>query len=168
MRSLARSLPPFFVTALLLACEGTSQLTSFGGRTSAWVPDPSATIAHEYYSGFINSVDLVIVDPVTWTTTWTKLYSGLQPQPSLPDIRFPAEQIVLTALGQRVSGGFDIRIDSIVRFEHGSQVYVTTTAPGQGCATTQALTQPVYLVRISPPLREPIAFPRTTVTRNCP
>src|SRR5256885_14957020 len=72
----------------------------------------------------------------------------------------------LVALGQRNSGGYDIRIDSVVHFERGSVTYVTATAPGDRCVTTGALTQPVDVIRLSPRV-DPIAFQQQAVVRDC-
>ena len=39
----------------------------FGSRASVWLPDPSAVIVHEYYSGLVDAADLVISDSQTWS-----------------------------------------------------------------------------------------------------
>ncbi len=73
---------------------------------------------------------------------------------------------VVVALGQRSTGGYDIRIDSVVQFQRGSVTYVTATSPGQKCGTTSALSQPVDVIRLSPKV-EPIVFQRRAVVRDC-
>lgn len=57
----------------------------------------------------------------------------------------------MASLGERSTGGFDIRIDSVVTHEDGIAVYVTTWAPGPACVTPQSLTQPIHAVRVSRP-----------------
>src|SRR6266480_2833169 len=79
---------------------------------------------------------------------------------------FAPEQVVLVALGQRRTGGYDIRIDSVVQFQRASVAYVTATAPGQNCVTTSALSQPVDLIRLSPKV-EPIVFQQRLVVQDC-
>jgi len=136
---------PVLAIALSLGCADASSppvdRTTFGSRASVWLPDSSAAIAHEYYSGFVDATDLVITDSPSWVVTWAQIYARLRPQPSLPAVDFRTERVVLAALGQRNTGGYDIRIDSVVHFQRGRVTYVAATAPGRGCFTTQALSR---------------------------
>lgn len=156
--------------ALSLGCADASAPpadgAAFGARVSTWLPDSTAAVAHEYYSGVVDAAGLVIADSQSWASTWDRVYAGRRPQPSLPSVDFRTERVLLAALGQRNSGGYDIRIDSVARFERGSVTYVTTTSPGNRCATTQALTQPVDLMRISPVVG-PMRFQQRAVVRDC-
>ena len=169
MNASRRLVIPVFAVALSLGCgDATSppDWSAFGSRASVWLPDPSAVIVHEYYSGFVDAADLVISDLRTWAVMWARLNAGRQPQPPLPAVDFPTERVILVALGQRNSGGYEIRIDSVVHFERGSVTYVTATAPGDRCVTTGALTQPVDVIRLSPRV-DPIAFQQQAVVRDC-
>jgi len=47
-----------------------------------------------------------------------------------------------------------------------ADVIVTATSPGNRCVTTQALTQPVEVIRLPQGL-EPMAFQRQAVVRDC-
>ena len=73
---------------------------------------------------------------------------------------------MLVALVLRSHGGYDIRIDSVARFERGSIAYVTATAPGNRCFTTQALTQPVDVIGL-PARVEPMTVQQRAVVRDC-
>jgi PrcB C-terminal len=161
---------PVLAVALSLGCESTSAPppdgTALGARVTVLLPDTTSAIAHEYYSGFGAPAQLVIADSWSWADTWAKLYASLRPRPSLPAVDFRTERVVLVALGGRSNGGYDIRIDSVARFERGSVTYVTATAPGNRCFTTQALTQPVDLIRVSSSMR-PMTFLQRAVVRDC-
>jgi hypothetical protein len=171
MNVLTRLLLPVVAVALSLGCADASSPPgdgiALGTRLSAWVPDPSAALAHEYYSGFRDAAGLVIADSRSWEAAWARLYAGARPQPPLPAVDFRAERVVLVALGERNSGGYDIRIDSVARFQRGSVTYVTGTAPGHSCLKTGALTQPVDVIRLSRGV-EPMAFQQRAVVRDCP
>ncbi len=160
--------PSLLVTAVSLGCLDASSppfgAPAFGTRVAVDSPVP---VAHEYYSGLGDPARLVIADSATWAAIWAQVYAALQPRPSLPAVDFRTEQVLLAALGQRNTGAYDIRIDSVVRFTLGSVAYVTTTAPGRNCVTTQALTQPVELVRLAPPPVAPVAFAQRAVVRDC-
>jgi hypothetical protein len=139
---------------------------ALGPRTSVWLPDPSAAIAHGYYSGFVDAANLVIADSQSWAVAWAQINGSLRPQPDLPVVDFRTEQVLVVALGNRNSGGYDIRVDSVVHFQRGSGTYVTAAAPGDRCFTTGALTQPVDVIRLSPRV-ERIAFEQRAVVRDC-
>jgi len=124
-------------------------------------------LAHEYYSGLANETRAVVADAESWATTWAQVYANRQPQPVRPEVDFATDRVLVVALGQRGTGGFDIGVDSVVQFPASTVVYVRTVAPGQGCITTQALTQPVQLVRLPEPLA-PFAFQERSVVRDCP
>ena len=170
MNALTRLLVPLVSIALSLGCESASAPradgTALGPRVAVSLPDPTTAMAHEYFSGFGDPAQLVIADSWSWADTWAQLYTGLQPRPSLPAVDFRTERVVLVALGLRSHGGYDIRIDSVVRFERGSVTYVTTTAPGSRCFNFAALTQPVDLIRLSAPMG-PMTFQQRSVVRDC-
>jgi hypothetical protein len=44
--------------------------------------------------------------------------------------------------------GYDIAIEGVAREAGGAEVLVATTAPGDDCFTTQAITEPVVMVRV--------------------
>jgi len=151
----------------LVAAMGCRDATSptvidLGARLSVWVPDSAAVLAHEDYSGFSTATRAVVADGQSWAGTWAQLYSGTQPKPPQPDIDFTKDCVIVAALGGRPTGGFGINIDSIVGYNGGTVVYVTTSAPGPNSATTQLFTQPVELVRLTRP-PEPIVFQERAV-----
>ncbi len=171
MHAMTRAVALVLATALSLGCKGVSSplvdRTTFGSRVSVWLPPSTAVLVHGYDSGLGDSARLVISDAQTWAIIWAQLTARSQPQPPLPTVDFGTERLLLAALGQRNTGGYDIRIDSLVRFEHGSVAYVTRRAPGPSCFTTQALTHPVEIVRVSPAPLEPIAFDQQAVVVDC-
>jgi len=168
MKVTGYAFPSLLATALSLGCLDASTpplgAPAFGARVAAASPVP---IAHAYSSGLGAPARLVIADSATWAAIWAQVYAGLQPRPSLPAVDFGTQRVLLAALGQRNSGAYDIRIDSVVRFTSASVAYLTTTAPGRNCVTTQALTQPVDLVRLAPPPVAPVAFEQQAVVRDC-
>ena len=170
MNPLRRLLVPVLAIALSLGCQDASSPPvdgrAFGSRVSAWLRDSTAAITHEYYSGFGDSTNFVVEDSYTWAVTWARLYASLRPRPLLPTVDFRTERVVLVALGGRSTGGYDIRVDSVVRFQRGGVTYVTATSPGNRCVTTQALTQPVDVIRVPQGL-EPMTFQRQAVVRDC-
>jgi hypothetical protein len=160
---------PVACLAFALGCQADPRSphpTDLGARTATWIPDSAATLAVEYSSGLYDAAGFLVSDVSTWTNVWAQVYSGRQPKPALPPVDFEAERVIVVALGERSSGGYAIRIDSLVAFEQGTVVYVTGRAPGDRCGVTMALTQPAHLVRAPTPL-EPLIFERQTVVHDC-
>lgn len=153
--------------AAAIGCQRpTVTVADLGPRLSAWQPDSAATLAHESYSGIVTAVRLVVTDSRAWGIVWQRVYSNVRPEPPRPTVDFGAEAVLVASLGERGTGGYDIRIDSIVTFDSGIEVHVTAGAPGPACVTTQALTQPVHMVRVSRP-RGPVFFEERSVVREC-
>lgn len=107
-------------------------------------------IEHAYYSGITGSERLVITDSAAWRTFWTRMHSNVQPQPALPAIDFHSTAVIAVALGQRNTGGYDIRVARAAESPTQLYVAVMSATPGS-CGTTQALTQPVDVVRVPRP-----------------
>jgi len=153
-----------------LGCEAPvapQDIAALGSRLSSWQPDSSATLARLYYSGDVAAKRLVVGDQFTWASVWAQAYENYTPQAPRPSIDFGRYQVLVAALGQRGSGGNDIRIDSIARFERGSVAYVTTTTPGSTCVTTQAFTQPVHIVRVPANLAQDVVWENEAVVHEC-
>jgi len=107
-----------------------------------------------------------VADASTWSALWVRIYLGLQPQPPLPAVDFASDRLLVAAMGWRPTGGYSINIDSVVRSQGGTVVYVTMTAPGPSCGTTQTVTSPVHVVRLPwPP--EPITFQNRNIVTVC-
>ena len=104
MNALRRLLVPVLAIALSLGCDDASSppadRAAFGSRASVWLPDASAALAHEYYSGLVDAAGLVITDVASWSATWARIYAGRRPQPAVPAVDFRTERVVLVALGQ--------------------------------------------------------------------
>jgi hypothetical protein len=128
--AMTRAVPLVITAALVLGCKDGSSPPSdrarLGSRVSVWLPPSTAVLAHEYYSGLGDAVRSVLSDPASWAAVWAQLTFGTQPQTPLPSVDFDTERVLVAALGTRPTGGYDIRVDSLVRYEHGSVAYVTT------------------------------------------
>ena len=161
--------------AALLACglvavtacrEGGPTPPNLGVRVSSWVPDSAATLAHQYVSGYTTAAQDVVSDPDTWASVWDRVHQNLAPQPPRPGVDFGEDVVVLAAMGQRSSGGFDVRVDSVITFGGGAKVFVTEASPGARCITPQMITQPVHVVRV-PRQAGPVVFETQRVVIEC-
>jgi hypothetical protein len=120
-----------------------------------------------YYSGLGDPVRLVITDSGTLTQVWNRIFATMTEPPAAPSVDFSHERVLVAALGARSSGGYRIEFNRAA-LEGGEVVAeVLATSPGAHCATSQALTQPVDVVKL--PLSDaPIRFEESTATSDCP
>ena len=168
MTTTSRCFPFLLAIVLVVGCQEAAgppaDVAALGSRVAV---EPTTILTHEYYSGLENEALAVITDSAAWASVWAQLYTGRQPQPPLPVVEFRTERVLLAALGQRATGGYDIQIDSVVQFRLGIVAYVRAVAPGDTCGTTSALTQPVSVVRLMPAALAPIVFDQRTVVHEC-
>ena len=157
--------------AALVACNAPSGVTpaadaSSGAINVDWNDANVVHIAHAYNSGFRQPVRAVVDNDADWRATWSTFTANLGSPPPLPDVDFAREQVIVTALGERNSGGYDISISRIAATSDNLSVEVTSTRPGPRCGTTAALTQPVDMVRI-PRQHPPVVFTEKSAQHDC-
>ncbi len=138
----------------LLACQG-GELPAPGPGTPGTRAGNAVPLtrfrddsfAYSLSSGVTSAQQLVIRDPVAWSSLWQQIHATETPVPPLPDVDFAREMIVAASLGTRSSGGYDVLLAGAVEDSTGLEISVTETSPGSTCVTTQALTQPIDLAR---------------------
>jgi len=154
-------------SAASIACHSTTAAGPDAGRSGpAWQPDSAAILLHQYTSGLRAASRSVVTDPVSWATVWERIHSPALPQPRRPAVDFSSDAVLVASLGERVTGGFDIRVDSVLSSGGWTAVYVTTSSPGHGCQVPQEVTQPVQAVRLPRP-RGAVYFEDRAVVVEC-
>jgi hypothetical protein len=82
-------------------------------------------------------------------TTYARFWSSLGDAGSRPSVDFTRDLVIAVAAGQQATGGHSIAVERVTRVGPGLAVEVVETVPQQGCATTQALSQPVDVVVVA-------------------
>lgn len=116
-------------------------------------------------SGIRVSARSVIRDQRTWRAVWKRINPGPN-NPRLPKVNFAKEVLIVAALGQRSTGGYGIIVDKAYRIGKKAKIEVLSISPGKGCMLTQALTEPVDIVRI-PRTNLPVTFTETQRVHDC-
>ncbi len=118
-------------------------------------------------SGIQEPARQAVRDAAAWREAWSRLTARAGPPGAAPEVDFAREMVLVAALGQRRSGGYAIRIES-VRAEGGELVAsVVESSPGPRCGVTMALTAPadaVVVTRTSLPIR----WTARQVVTDCP
>ena len=104
--------------------------------------------AYSTYSGLNDSIRAVVHDSAEWSAMWRGITRPFYPPPPLPQVDFEREMVIVTALGARPTGGYDIVIDGARRDSSAIEISVRTSAPAPGCPVSAAITQPVDLATI--------------------
>jgi hypothetical protein len=118
------------------------------------------------YSGLKAAERLVIRDEATWRATWAAIGRNSTPVPPPPAIDFEREMLVVAALGERSTGGYNIIVESASATGEALTVRIHSTAPGSSCLTTQAQTQPVDIARL-PRMQGPVTFVDEASVSDC-
>ncbi len=116
------------------------------------------------YCNFTEKKDFVIDNKEDFLNLLSKVSGKISSLPS--QIDFDKYILIATFMGQKSSGGYEIKIEKIVEFEKEIKVFVKEIIPGKNCIVTMALTQPYHIVKIKKSYKR-IKFYHETYTRNC-
>jgi len=117
-------------------------------------------------SGIKEKLRLVIRDRDAWRDVWKVINERVLRLPSLPEIDFSREMIVVVGLGQKPSGGYSILVDRAYEADDELQIDVVSRSPGQTCAVTAVLTESVDVVRL-PRMEHSVIFHDTEIVHEC-
>ncbi|HVX41451.1 MAG TPA: protease complex subunit PrcB family protein [Gemmatimonadaceae bacterium] len=126
----------------------------------------SGETAFTTYSGLADSLRTVVRDSAAWAKVWQRVQQPFFPRPATPHVDFAREMVIVAALGQRPSAGYDVVIEGAERGGNGLTVDLRVTSPAPGCPVEAALTQPVDLGRV-PITDGPVRFRERQVVVPC-
>ncbi|HET7462474.1 MAG TPA: protease complex subunit PrcB family protein [Longimicrobium sp.] len=109
-------------------------------------PPEALQRAFRYSSGVETAMRETLRDATAWRALWTRLTSRAGPPVPPPEVDFAREMVLVAALGQRSSGGYAIRIESVRQAGGEMVATVVQTSPGPRCGVTGALTAPADVV----------------------
>ena len=90
----------------------------------------------------------LISDMQSWAEHWKASTSNRFPAPTVPEIDFEKYQMITAFMGMKNTGGYEIKISSILVRDDSYLVNLTYTSPGKDCMVTEALTSPFAMVKI--------------------
>lgn len=123
-------------------------------------------VSYTSNSGIEDSLRVVIHDAEAWGKIWEQIHSPFTPTPPLPEIDFSREMVVVVGLGTRPNGGYGIIVDRAYERDDRLEIIVRKQTPGNNCFNTQAVTQPVDIVRL-PKSKRAVVFRETEVVHEC-
>jgi hypothetical protein len=121
-----------------------------------------------FYCGLTARITYVISENESWSELWTNMHNICSSVPNLPLANFTTDLIIAVFQGELATGGYMTTITKIVRTINRYLVYVDEIHPGPNCGTTQALTQPYHIVRITGyPLDLPTQYVYNITVYDC-
>jgi hypothetical protein len=124
----------------------TSTACEDHGPTGPGGSVPFANLYETPYSGIFRARAEVIRDEARWASVWSEIHARQSFVPPLPPVDFERDMLVLVGIGEKTDGCWSVEI---LELRSGSgQIHVRAEDRHRtGCFCTQALTQPVQVVR---------------------
>lgn len=124
------------------------------------------TILHEGpNSGSIDRrTNYRIVNEEEFIELWRLIY-GTQGS-TRPPVNFTMNEVIAVFDGTHSSGGYRVSVTDVVDAGGVRTVHILREEPGEGCITTEAITSPFQIVRVSKTTL-PIVREEQTVTTQC-
>lgn len=132
---------PALAAALLLA---SISCLDDDGPTGPGEPLLFSNVLKQGHSGIVAARTEVIREESRWAAVWSEIHgSGAPPRPT---VDFTREMLVLVGIGERNDGCWDVEILELS--SAGGRIRVRAEERHRApCICTQALTQPVQIVR---------------------
>ena len=173
-RSPGRELILSLVALTLAACSsGAPDSGVTGPETAAEIPAGATSMAFEVLeevsspmSGIEDRRRVVIRDPAAWAELWADLAARVQPAPEVPEIDFGASMVIVAAMGQRTSGGYEVSVEEVAEKDGKLYARVLETSPGAACMTITVMTAPV-VAAVVPRRAGPVAFVESELALPC-
>lgn len=89
----------------------------------------------------------IITEPDQWPEVWQVTHPEMPPPPA-PSVDFSRSMVIGVALGERRTGGYEVRITEITETDTELLVQVEELSPPPDAITIMMLTQPFHLVQI--------------------
>jgi hypothetical protein len=96
-----------------------------------------------------------------------RLWARLGGSEELPKVDFANDVVIVAAMGQRPSGGYEITVRRAAVEGGRLMVEVLSRSPGRNCMATMGLTQPVEVVAVAAAGVEPVEFVEREERLDC-
>jgi hypothetical protein len=106
-------------------------------------------VGYSAVSGYGQPTTLVIRDRGAWQAAWSQINGYLAPSPTLPEIDFSSEMVILVASGSHTSSGYDVLLASASKTDDLVTVHALERSPAPNCVTLTVITSPVDVARMS-------------------
>ncbi|MBL4594663.1 MAG: protease complex subunit PrcB family protein [Flavobacteriales bacterium] len=108
----------------------------------------------------------VISNEQEFKKVWDLAFANFMDKEPFPSVSFETQLVLLVAMGERNSGGYNISIKSIDETKTNVVVTVEESKPGSTCITTTVMAYPYQIVTIDKSKKE-VTFKKTEKVIEC-
>jgi hypothetical protein len=172
MKRVLLSLVLFLISIPGLQVPRATQEAAYQGKP---VPvtqlGPKRSGPHTSYSGskFEDPFRFVVRDRDAWHDVWKQIYQhnpSNGPYPEPPEIDFSREMVIVAAMGQRPTSGYEIIIDGAYERDDRLEVVVKSVVNVKCFGVFTAVTSPLDIVRLAK-IERPVVFREIEVVPDC-
>ncbi|HZI86402.1 MAG TPA: protease complex subunit PrcB family protein [Pyrinomonadaceae bacterium] len=172
MKRVQLSLMLFLISIPGLQVRRATQEVAYQGKP---VPvtqlGPKRAGARTSYSGsnFKDPFRLVVRDRDAWHDVWKGIYQhhpSNGPYPEPPEVDFSREMVIVAAMGQRPTSGYEIIIDGAYERDDRLEVVVKSVVNVKCFGVFPTVTSPLDIVRL-PKIERPVVFHEIGVVPDC-
>ncbi|GAB4258993.1 MAG: hypothetical protein Kow0079_16190 [Vicingaceae bacterium] len=127
---------------------------------------PFIEIASGLNSKFDKETAKIITNETEFEKVWKIANGNLMNPDPMPEVDFENKILIVVAAGEKNSGGYYIQVESIADVRTHLMVNIEETAPGKGCAVTEAITYPYQIIELDKP-NKTIRFNTTEKIVDC-
>ncbi len=162
---MSRAIPILVAAVILTGCPHNALQPGAPVNVTRITPGASPVVT----SGLPVAQRTAIFDAATFSAAWEQAFKGRDPMPPVPDVDFDHEFVILTALGERATGGYSIEVAKAYEEDGAVVASVLSVAPGKTCMVTMSPTQPVDVVKLPLPGsgRPAVRFAEQAATHDC-
>jgi hypothetical protein len=110
-------------------------------------------------------MDMVVRSRREWDSLSPRICGSCTNDP-LKGVDFQRQLVVVTALGERATGGYGILLENARWVDQQVEVVVREEVPGRSCLATMMTTQPVDIATL-PRMTQKIVFRHYSSKRDC-
>lgn len=158
----------FICIIIFFSCSSSKNVDSIGSSSS---DNDFKTLGFEVMaegdnSGFIEKSNQVILSLDQLDKTWEKAFTNYTRKKPIPIVDFEKQMSLLVAMGEKSSGGFFIKIDSIIEDQNSITVNIIEEHPGKDCQTASVIVYPYQIISIEKSSKE-VVFKSVKNIKNC-
>ena len=94
------------------------------------------------------------------------MFAAFDRKPPIPMVDFETKQLLLVTMGEQPSGGYTIKVKSIVKSPKGMVITIEDAKPGKSCNNTSALIYPFQLIEMPKTEGKP-SYIRVSTVSEC-
>jgi len=136
------------VALILVSCSAKKTTVSSTHKEKIQKGIPFNVIKEGTNSGFKTFGKWYVAKESALPLVWDSIYANYMKKDPLPKIDFENNEVYVITMGEQTSGGYNIKVESVVETKKEVVVNIIESKPGKTCVTTSVMTYPYQLFTI--------------------